>query len=160
MFSALKNTTKHGVKWNIFSGDVFSAEKCVKTRHKVKSFQRWKHQRGFAREILGEPSNRQTGHNIYGYMVDILKPAYLFSDRSMVFCKPQIIVTPKVDTFPGASLDHSEGPKVIIWKELRPLRWNSSRSVYLDSCGHTRDAVDKSHCCSWHWGDGLIEAVL
>ncbi len=38
-FSALKNTAKH---WNIFSVDVFSAEKYGKTRRKVKHFQRWK----------------------------------------------------------------------------------------------------------------------
>ncbi len=36
MFSALKNTAKHGVKCNVFSDDVFSAEKYCKT---LKHFQ-------------------------------------------------------------------------------------------------------------------------
>ncbi len=39
MFSVLKNTVKHGVKRNVFSVDVFSAEKYGKTLRKVKHFQ-------------------------------------------------------------------------------------------------------------------------
>jgi hypothetical protein len=40
MFSELKNTAKHGVKYYIFSINVFSAEKYGKAQRKVKHFQR------------------------------------------------------------------------------------------------------------------------
>jgi hypothetical protein len=45
MFSGMKNTAKHDIKWNVFSIDVFSDEKYGKTWRKVKRFQRWCFQR-------------------------------------------------------------------------------------------------------------------